>query len=107
MPNSRRCSWRWVSLRSTHPTDPFRRIDHLGSSKKFGGSTDRGDDVVIAGAAAQIAGQELPDAGIGEIERTLLFETPDDVHHHARGAVAALQAVAFLERLLNGLQRAI
>src|SRR5229473_1994102 len=83
------------------------RAPYLCSPEQFGGATHRGDDVEISGAAAEVAGQQVPDAIVGEIKRLRLLEAPDDVHHHSGRAVTALQAVTFLERLLHRMQRAV
>src|SRR5438309_8830952 len=58
------------------------------------------DDVLVARAAAQVAFQLFADlrfAGVG-----MALAQVERAHHHARGAEAALQAVALLE---GGLHR--
>src|SRR5437762_10854575 len=52
----------------------------------------RFDDVVVAGAAADIAFQLLPDGGLVEFAAIAVHDI-DRRHDHARGAVAALQAL--------------
>ena len=63
------------------------------------GRADRRDDVLVAGAAAEIAGQALADLVVG---RERVF--PQQVgrrHQHAGRAEAALQRVMLAERLLQ------
>src|SRR5262245_6477325 len=66
-----------------------------------------GDDVLVSGAAAEIARKRLADAFVREVELLARFELPDDVHDHARRAVAALQRMAVLKRLLDRVERAV
>src|SRR6185437_575328 len=68
-----------------------------------GGIQHRLDDVVIAGAAADIAFELLPDGGLVELA-TMALDDIDRRHDHARGAVAALQAVIVAERRLHRMQ---
>ena len=63
------------------------------------------DDVLVARAAAQVAFElfaNLCFVGVG-MALTQVHRT----HHHARGAKAALQTVALLERRLHRVQRAV
>src|SRR5215472_12548153 len=60
---------------------------------------DRADDVLIAGAAADLAGDRLPDVGLTGIRDAV--EQPPGGQHHARRAEAALQTVAGGEPLLH------
>src|SRR3990172_913007 len=60
---------------------------HIG-----GGCFHGGDDVVVAGAAAQVALEPLADGVVVELAARALHEV-DGGHDHARGAEAALQAV--------------
>src|SRR6516165_6044447 len=62
-----------------------------GPAKQLGGAAHGGDDVDVSGAAAKVAREHGADAVIGEIERHRLLEARQDVHHHSRRAVAALQ----------------
>src|ERR1700716_2118096 len=59
------------------------------------------DDVHVARAAAQVAGDTTPDLGFGRIRR--LLQQAGRSHDHARRTEAALQAVllpeAFLQRV--------
>src|ERR671916_1623166 len=57
---------------------------------------DRGDDVRVGGAAADVAGHELPHV------RHVLLHCGDGGHDLAGGAEAALQRVLVDERLLHG-----
>src|SRR5262249_45515495 len=63
------------------------------------------DDVVIAGATAQIALELLPDRLFGRLRMTL--DEVDGAHHHPRRAEPALQPLTFLERRLHRMHRAI
>src|ERR1700760_1886384 len=56
------------------------------------GIQHRLDDVVIAGAAADVAFQLMADRGFVQLA-TVTVHDVDRQHDHARGAVAALQAV--------------
>ena len=66
------------------------------------GKLHRFDDVLIAGAAAQIAGQRLADLRF--VRRRRLVEKRLHGHQDAGRAVAALQAVAIAHRLLQRMQ---
>ena len=63
------------------------------------------DDVVVAGAAAEVALEALAHLGLGRVR--VLVEQRDRRHDHARRAEAALQAVVLLERLLHRVQLAV
>src|SRR6185436_10506496 len=62
-------------------------------------------DVVIAGAAAEVAFQRLADFLLARVGVAL--REVERVHHHARGAEAALQAMVLFECRLHRVQRAI
>src|SRR4051794_38470537 len=66
---------------------------------------DRLHDVVIAGAAAQVAFE--PGADLGFAGSRLVLEDLHRGHHHARRAEAALQAVALAEGRLHRMQLAV
>src|SRR5690349_15758250 len=59
-------------------------------------------DVVVSGAAAEVAVERLADLGLGGLLG--LAGEPDRGHHHARRAEAALQTVVLLERGLHGME---
>src|ERR1700742_4708421 len=61
------------------------------------------DDVVVAGASADIAFELVADGGLVEFAAMPLHDV-DRRHDHARGAVAALQAVIVAERRLHRMQ---
>src|SRR5580704_15700343 len=61
------------------------------------------DDIVIAGAAADIAFELLADGGLVELAAMTLHDV-DRRHDHARRAIAALQAVIVAERRLHRMQ---
>ena len=62
------------------------------------------DDVLVAGAAAQVAGDAVADLLLARVR--VLLEQPVGARHHAGRAVAALQAVLLVERLLQRVQHA-
>ena len=71
----------------------------------LGGGEHRLDDVVVAGAAAQVALQADAHLGLGGVG--LLGEQAGRRHDHPRRAVAALQPVVLHERLLHRVQLAV
>src|SRR5437764_6990298 len=60
------------------------------------------DDVLVAGAAAQVAGQRPAHVLLGGIR--VLLEQGRGGHHHARGAEPALESVLLPETLLERMQ---
>src|SRR5258706_29781 len=67
---------------------------------------DRLHDVVVAGAAADVAFELVPDGLV--VERVALAgHHVDRGHDHAGGAEAALQAVILAERFLHRVQLAV
>src|SRR3954468_2155235 len=66
------------------------------------GALDGVDDVLVAGAAAEVAGDTLADLALRR--RRIVLEHRHGRHDHPRRAVAALQAVFLPERLLQGMQ---
>ena len=64
---------------------------------------DRLDDVHVAGAAAEVAADPLPDLLLVRVR--VLVEQPGRLHDHARRAEAALEAVLVPERLLERVER--
>src|SRR6476646_6551721 len=68
-----------------------------------GGVEYRFDDIMVAGAAADIALQLMPD-GILVEPAAVAIDDIDRRHNHARGAIAALQAVIVAERGLHRVQ---
>ena len=63
------------------------------------------DDVLVAGAPAQVALDPFADLGLARVR--VLAEQVDRRHDHAGRAEAALQRVALVERLLHRVQRAV
>src|SRR5690606_5018567 len=84
-------------------SDPARRSPQLHPG---GARLDRLHDVVVAGAAADVALELVAD-------RVLVEALAEPVHHvdrghdHARRAEAALEAVVLVESLLHRMQRAV
>src|SRR5262249_15491535 len=72
----------------------------------LGPGRNRFDDVVIAGAAAEIAFELVTDGGIVEVV-ALAVHHVDRGHDHAGGAIAALQPMMLAERLLHRMQRTV
>ena len=68
-----------------------------------GGRVSNGlDDVDVAGAAAEVALERVPDLVLARIG--VLAEQADGGHHHPGRAVAALEPVLLVERLLHRVQ---
>src|SRR6516162_934594 len=76
------------------------------SAHGLGAGRNHLDDVVVAGAAADVALELLADGVIVEVV-TLAPDHVDRGHNHAGRAVAALQAMVLPKRLLHRMQRAI
>ena len=87
-----------ISLPSPADADPvpLGGLCGLAVHQRPAPAGDRLDDVVVAGAAAEIALEPLADLLLGEAVGMLLHEV-DGAHHHARRAEAALQGVMFAE----------
>src|SRR5438093_7645037 len=71
----------------------------------LGSPLDGLDDVVVAGAAAEVAFQPVADLGLRRPRRAL--EELGGRHDHARSAEPALQAVLFPEAFLDRMQLAV
>src|SRR5665213_3936651 len=78
----------------------FGRLRNLHAP---GGIQHRLDDVVIAGAAADIAFQLVADGFLVELA-AIAVDDVDRGHDHARRAIAALQSVIVAERGLHRMQ---
>src|SRR5712691_6879518 len=63
------------------------------------------DDVVVAGAAAEVALERQPDLGLARLR--MLLQQADRRQHHSRRAVAALEGVLLVEGTLDGVQLAV
>ena len=63
------------------------------------------DDVVVAGAAAEVPLEPFADRLLAR--RVPVLDQRDRRHHHPRRAVAALERVVVVERLLHGMQLAV
>src|SRR6056297_1180049 len=63
------------------------------------------DDVVVAGAPAEVALEAEADVVLGRVR--VLLEQAGGRHHHARRAVAALETVVLHEGLLHRVQRSV
>jgi hypothetical protein len=88
-----------VGVRSFRGLLEFNAVD-LG-----GGVLDRPDDVLVAGAAADIAGDAHPDLLLARL--WIFLQEPMRAHNHAGGAEAALQAMHHAEAFLQRRQRAV
>src|ERR1700712_5226865 len=82
---------------------PRRLFGRLRNLHAAGRVEHRFDDIVVAGAAADIAFQLVPDGFLVELAAVAVHDI-DRRHDHARGAIAALQAVIVAERLLHRMQ---
>src|SRR6185437_9066266 len=71
-----------------------------------GAGGNRLDDIVVAGAAADVAFQLLANSAVVEVI-ALTAHHIDRGHDHAGRAIAALQAVVLAERLLHWMQRTV
>src|SRR5215469_18209609 len=118
---------RWSSLRRTDAPIPvalmavlplrryplavdqlLRRTRPLAVVMRHGARAGRDSlhDIVVAGAAAEIAFELMADGLIVELV-ALAVHHVDGGHDHARRAIAALQAVMLAEGLLHGMQRSV
>src|SRR5581483_10497756 len=80
----------------------FRSLSHSAFHRARAG-VDSLDDVVIAGAAAKIAVEFVPDGFLVEVV-ALAVHHVDRGHDHAGRAIAALQSVVLTERRLHRVQ---
>src|SRR5689334_14370973 len=78
----------------------FCRLRNLHTAGRI---EHRFDDVVVPGAAADVAFQLVPDGRLVEVA-AMAMHNIDRRHDHARGAVTALQAVIVAERRLHRVQ---
>src|SRR5262249_26783896 len=88
-----------VSLSRGRP----RLLGRLRNLHAPGGIQHRLDDVVIAGAAADVAFELVPDDGFVELAAMAMHDV-DRRHDHAGRAVTALQAMIVAERRLHRVQ---
>src|SRR5450432_3205784 len=79
------------------------RSGEIGVRHRLGARRDRQNDVLVAGAAAEIAFELFADGVIAEIV-SFAVDHIDRGHDHAGGAETALQAVMLSERLLHRMQ---
>ncbi len=78
-----------------------------GDRRQFDHAARSIDDRAVAGAAAQVAGQRIVDLAARWRAPFLLQVHAKQRHRKARRAKAALRAVAFDQRLLHGMGRAV
>src|SRR5919205_2894446 len=83
----------------------LRLRDLTGGRAGLRRAPDRPDDVVVAGAAAEVALQPLADLAVGGVG--VVGQDADGGHHHARGAEPALQAVLLAEGPLHRVHLAV
>src|ERR1700692_4852764 len=76
-----------------------------GSLLLLGGVLHRLDDVDVAGAAAEVAGDRFADLQLARIR--VLLEERAARHQHSRRAIAALQAVLLPEAFLHRVELAV
>src|SRR5262249_58186907 len=72
----------------------------------FGAGRDRLHDVVVAGAAADVAFELMADGLLVEVVALAVHDV-DRRHDHARRAVSALQPMMLAERFLHRMQRPV
>src|SRR3984957_1288082 len=114
---------RWSSVRLTEapsavtpilslPWDGVEASLLFGRLRRGGGAhfaralSDRFHDIVVAGAAADIAFEAVADRVFVKVRAQSIDEV-DGGHDHARRAEAALQPVIVLESLLHGMELAV
>src|ERR671921_1742868 len=95
----------WMPSHARSSSHLLRLRDLTGGGAGPGRAPDRPDDVVVAGAAAEVALQPLPDLAVGGVG--VVGQDADGGHHHARGAEPALQTVLLAERLLHRVHLAV
>src|SRR6185437_232013 len=76
-----------------------------GLSHHLRGAHGGRDYVLVAGTAADVAVQGMPDLLLRRV--WVVFDELPDGHDHARGAVAALEALLVLEGLLHRVEGAV
>src|SRR5919108_2994124 len=91
-------SWE-IAISFPSSTNRSGSFDGLPGGHHLRGRLDGLDDVVVTGAAAQIALQPQPDLALGWV--WIALQELLGRHDHARGAEAALQPVLIPERLLQ------
>ena len=109
---------RWSSLRRRRVADLSLRLrpvlgdghdgaplEGVGDDLLAGGGLHRPDDVVVAGAPAQVALEPAADLVLGRLR--VVVEQVDRLHDHARRAVAALEGVTLVEGGLHRVQLAV
>src|SRR3954470_15607162 len=82
----------------------MNQLSEIGFGHRLGAGGDRGNDVLVAGAAAQIAFQLFANDVVGEVV-ALAMDQIDRGHDHAGSAEAALQAVMLAKSFLHRMQR--
>src|SRR3990172_8533428 len=95
----------WSSLRLTGAPTKRAVVSVAVISGPPGDGRNGLDDVVVAGAAAEVALEAVPDRV--RSARLAAVEERDGGEHHPRRAIAALQRVVVVERLLDRVQDAV
>src|SRR6266566_2103188 len=91
-------------MRVSWPRSRQSRLCEVGFRHRLGAGGDRLDDVLVAGAAAEIAFELFADGVLGEV-MALAVDQIDGGHDHAGRTEAALQAMVLAEGLLHRMQR--
>ena len=102
----RRAAARSAMASSTDPARTYSNGAGITSPAPSARGQHRLHDVVVAGAAAEVA-FEADSRTSRSVGLRVLLEQRDRRHHHARRAVPALQAVVLVERLLHRVQLAV
>ena len=101
--------WAWPSssLRSSFLSTlaPIARPTSTSAGAVTGHLRDRADDVLVAGAAAEVALERVPDLRLGRVR--VLGQQAHGGQHHPGGAVAALERVVRVEALLERVEDAV
>src|SRR5262249_27604995 len=100
-----------ILLTAHRGADPGRAhglssLERLSAAHGAGAGGNRFDDVVVAGAAADVAFELFADGPLLEV----MALAPHDIdrgHDHARSAEAALKAVVFAESFLHRMKLAV
>src|SRR5215468_7210432 len=90
------------SLRGTEWPTPLTSVAIARSSHRGAGRLDGLHDVLVAGAAADVAADRPPDLLLARV--VVLGEQRGGDEHHPRRAEAALQGVLLVERGLDRVQ---
>src|SRR5215218_547402 len=98
-------AWAWGLRTNAAASAPSPGSSRPVVLQDLGGAEDRGDDVLVAGAAAEVAPDGLAGLLLGGVG--VVAQVGGDGGDEPGGAEAALQAVAVLEGLLDRAEAAV